>query len=255
MMIVGSASGPYESPCESTPCALSITVCSLLSLPRSDRDCPGCGGCNSQHGATPDAAPDAGIPEGPWIWPNLAVSAITTLSTGAIVLGGQFESVTPTKTAGLARVASMSIFDGAAIPTGLVRLNADGTLDSTFNPGGTGCGGSPAFVRQVIQEHATSGDLTGRLLVSSICTTYNGTPEPSGVFRLAADGTLDTTYNSGGAGLGAAGSAYVMVEEPAPTGGFTGKLLIGGSFNTFNGTAIPAGLARVDSTGAIDASV
>ena len=74
------------------------------------------------------------------------------------------------------------------VHNGIARLNADGTLDTTFNspdlfrPGDA----SPAINDIALQSN-------GKILVGGIFTAVGGTPRHS-IFRLNADGTLDTTF-------------------------------------------------------------
>ena len=73
-----------------------------------------------------------------------------------------------------------------------MRLNADGTLDTTFNPGGAG---ADAQVNGVVLQP------DGKILIVGYFTSYNGNGAASNnIARLNANGTLDTTFNPGGAG-------------------------------------------------------
>ncbi len=115
----------------------------------------------------------------------------------------------------------------------LARLNSDGTLDPTFNSGGVGPNGS---VYEIIRLS------DGKLLIGGAFTTYNGVGK-SGIARLNADGTLDPTFNSGGAGT--TGAVQGMVLQP------DGKILISSNFTAYNGTARFA-VARVNADGTLD---
>jgi uncharacterized delta-60 repeat protein len=75
------------------------------------------------------------------------------------------------------------ILVGGGFPKGFIRLNADGTLDNTFNPGGTG---TSSVSKIVVQSD-------GKILISG-GFDYNGTSRP-GLARLNADGTLDTGFD------------------------------------------------------------
>ena len=66
----------------------------------------------------------------------------------------------------------------------IARLNADGTLDGTFDPG-TGFNGTV----NTLAAHAG-----GRIVAAGAFTSYNGT-ERYRIARLNADGSLDTTFN------------------------------------------------------------
>ena len=110
----------------------------------------------------------------------------------------------------------------------LGRLNADGTLDTSFT--------SPSFTG-MIDSIAVQPD--GKILVGS----------SEGLKRLYADGSADTAFNTA---LGAnfnSGDASVMVIRVAPDGG----IWVGGLFTTFNSQSVP-GLVRLNSDGTLDSS-
>src|SRR4051812_15036453 len=69
---------------------------------------------------------------------------------------------------------------------GIARLNVDGTLDPTFDPG-TGANGAINLV-------AAQSD--GKVLIVGSFTSVNGTTR-NGVARLNSDGKLDSTFNPG----------------------------------------------------------
>src|SRR5713101_7134290 len=98
----------------------------------------------------------------------------------------------------------------------LGRLNSDGTLDTSFNPGANG----------LIEELAVQTD--GRILVAGDFTTLGGggtgTTVRNKIGRLNADGTLDTSFNPG------ANLAVLALAIEAD-----GKILVGGNFTTLGG--------------------
>jgi uncharacterized delta-60 repeat protein len=99
------------------------------------------------------------------------------------------------------------------------RLNADGTLDLSFNQSGTGLNGP-------VETIALQPD--GKVLVGGAFSAYNGTSR-SLICRLNSDGTLDATFNPTGSGL----NAYVTTLTLQPDG----KVLVGGGFSNYNGTS------------------
>ncbi|WP_163409217.1 T9SS type A sorting domain-containing protein [Flavobacterium ajazii] len=113
----------------------------------------------------------------------------------------------------------------------LARLNADGTLDATFNPG-TG----PSSTVYTI---ATQQD--GKILIGGRFGNYNGVAR-NGIARLNSDGTLDTTFNIG---TGVNNSIYSIAVQT------DGKILISGLFTSFNGITRNR-FARLNSDGTID---
>ena len=103
----------------------------------------------------------------------------------------------------------------------VMRLNSDGTPDSTFNAGGAGPNSAVGAV-------AIQAD--GKILIAGSFTAYNGDEAASDrVMRLNVDGTRDPTFNAGGAG--ADGNVFALAIQP------DGKILIGGFFTGYNGDA------------------
>ena len=115
----------------------------------------------------------------------------------------------------------------------LVRLNADGTVDSTFFMG-------PGFNNPVFTIMPTT-DGSGDLYVGGAFTSYKQVLA-NNLVRLNEDGSLDPTFLTG-TGFDNA----VQTIAPADNGG----LYVGGAFTNYNGT--PAnGLVRVNSNGVIN---
>jgi uncharacterized delta-60 repeat protein len=118
----------------------------------------------------------------------------------------------------------------------LARLNPDGTLDSTFNPGG-----GP-------NDRVTSIDLQpdGKVLIAGWFTEVNGSPR-HGAARLNADGTLDASFDPG-TGPDSPGSAASLVRVQPD-----GQVLVAGTFTSFAGTP-HTNLVRLSAQGDVDAS-
>jgi uncharacterized delta-60 repeat protein len=120
----------------------------------------------------------------------------------------------------------------------VARLNADGTLDTTFVVGT----GPNATVESV----ALQAD--GKVVIGGQFGTLNGSSR-SGVARLLATGATDTTFNNGGTGTDG------IVRCVAVQG--DGKILIGGDFTTYKDSAnthARSRIARLNSTGTIDSA-
>ncbi len=124
---------------------------------------------------------------------------------------------------------------GAAVANGVARLNADGSLDPTFNVGAGLNANAPDFSEGVTV--AVQAD--GKILVGGYFTTFNGLPF-NGLVRLNANGTLDTSFPNLAAGSYAEG----LVVQP------DGKLLVSGGV-MLNGTSY--GLVRLNPNGSLDA--
>ena len=94
----------------------------------------------------------------------------------------------------------------------VARLNADGTVDTTFLNGLSGA-------NQNVNSVALQPD--GRIIVGGAFTSVNGVAR-SRIARLNADGTVDTTFLDGLSGADGTVNAVALQAD--------GKLLIGGNF-------------------------
>jgi len=114
----------------------------------------------------------------------------------------------------------------------LARLNANGSLDGSFNPG-TGANGGVSSI-------ALQSD--GRLLIGGPFTAFNGTNRNQ-IARLNADGSLDAAFQPGqGVDLHPISALVVQPD---------GKVLVGGVFTFINGTNRYAS-ARLNTDGSRD---
>ena len=164
--------------------------------------------------------------------PNSAVASLLIQGDGKIVIGGLFTTVQPggaptfTTTNGV----TTTTISTAAITArnNLARLNADGTLDTTFDPRPNG------HVSAIVAQ----GD--SKLIIAGAFTALNPVGAPS-VTTTNADGTTTTTTISNRARLarlnsnGTVDAAY----DPNPNGNVLalalqsdGKLILGGTFTT-----------------------
>jgi uncharacterized delta-60 repeat protein len=129
------------------------------------------------------------------------VRAVKSQPDGKILVGGNFR-----------------LFNGTITVERIARLNADGTLDNTFNTG-TGFMG-------VVYSADVQPD--GKILVGGSFISFNGTSTVNRIARLNADGTLDNTFTTGTGFNSAVNSVDVQPD---------GKILVGGGFSSFNGTS------------------
>ena len=154
------------------------------------------------------------------------VYAVALATNGQAIIGGAFVDYT----------------DGTNTyaVNGLARLNQDGSLDPTFNVGGSGVNVNPGlnFIRSVALTSA------GQIMIGGDFTSFNGTSR-NGVARLNADGTLDRTFKPG---AGANGQVWSVLVQP-----WDGKVLIGGEFTSYNGTAANY-VARLNTDGSLDST-
>jgi len=248
------------------------------------------------------------------------VTSIAIQSDGKAVIGGAFTHVNSTARANIARLNANGTLDtdfdpgtgvtgtGAYLDvvrlqsdgkvliggvftdyngtarTNMARLNADGSLDTTFDPGTNGevlaialqpdgkilIGGDFTTVRgetrnRIARLNANgSSDSTftpnvdqsvnailvqpdGKIVIGGQFTTINSTAR-NRIARLNADGSLDTTFDPG---TGAAGGGTPFVSGIARQ--MNGKVLIGGRFATVNGTG-RGNIARLNADGSLDAT-
>lgn len=144
---------------------------------------------------------------------NATVRAIAVQTNGQILIAGAFSSVN-------------------GVPRNCIaRLNSDGELDRTFDPGS----GADGPVNSV----AVQAD--GKILIGGFFTTLNGTPR-NRIARLQPDGNLDPTFDIG---TGANDHVYVVAVET------NGQILIAGAFSTVN-TSNRSRIARLNSSGSLD---
>ncbi len=152
--------------------------------------------------------------------PNSNIWSIAVQSDGKILIGGIY-----------------STYNGATVGRNIARLNADGTLDASFNPGGSGCSMPDGYIYSV----AIQSD--GKILIGGMFGSYNGTTITR-IARLNADGTLDASFNPG-TGANATVRSIVIQSD--------GKILIGGDFTSYNGTTQNR-IARLNADGTLDAT-
>lgn len=116
---------------------------------------------------------------------------------------------------------------------GIARLNANGSLDATFNVG-TGTGGT-------VFEIAVQGD--GRILLGGNFTTFNGI-DANRIVRVLSNGTYDASFTTGTGFDATVRAIGVQVD---------GQVLVGGEFTSYDGYARNKA-ARLGGTGVLDLS-
>jgi uncharacterized delta-60 repeat protein len=197
-----------------------------------------------------------------------AVDNIISLPSGKVLINGPFSGVNGTPTDGVALLNTdgtvdasfqapgllngRSVYSLAMQPDGKVliggdfdqlygasprnriaRLNVDGTLDATFDPG---TGATDAVLRLALQSD-------GKVLIGGRFTEVGGVAR-NRIARLNANGTLDATFDPG---TGTNGTPWHLALQP------DGKVLIGGSFTEVNGVARNR-IARLNANGTLDAA-
>ncbi len=114
----------------------------------------------------------------------------------------------------------------------IARLNADGSIDTGFDPG-TGANGA-------VNTCALQPD--GKIIIGGFFGSYDGTTRGS-IARVNADGSLDTGFDPG-TGLFNAHIYTIAMQSD-------GKIIIGGSFTTYNSINRNY-IARVNIDGSLD---
>ncbi len=144
-----------------------------------------------------------------------SVSTLAIQTDGKVFIGGDFTRV------------------GGVLRRNIARLNPDGSLDESFNPG---TGFNSRVEKIVVQPD-------GKIIVAGNFTIYNGTAQVA-LARLNADGSLDNGFNAFRSVNGIVRTIALQTD---------GKILIGGLLNAVNGQS-RNGLARLNSNGSLDMS-
>ena len=153
---------------------------------------------------------------------NQTVNVLAVQPDGKMIVGGNFT--------GLGGVT------GTTTRNRIGRLNVDGTVDPSFNPGTNG----PVLAVAVQADgkilaggnFSAAGGGTGLLAVRQHIARFN------------ADGTLDTGFNPGTGGTGTLNVWSLAVQSD-------GKILVGGEFTTLSGSPRSA-IGRLNADGSID---
>lgn len=148
---------------------------------------------------------------------NYTLLADAIEDDGKLVVAGQF-----------------GMFNGVMSP-GIVRLNSDGSIDTTFNVG-TGINGGNG-----ISNLSRQGD---KYIITGNFSSYNDT-QCGNILRLNHDGTIDETFPSLISNFGF--NVTITDHEILPDG----KIMIVGNFTSHNGVPFN-GIARLDANGAVD---
>ena len=128
----------------------------------------------------------------------------------------------------------VACFVAVTVSTGsAIAAPSDGSLDSTFNPGGSGF--------DSITE-AVAVDAAGKVIVGGMFTSYNGTTA-NRLIRLNSDGSIDGTFNTGSGIPSGKVNDIVVLND--------GSLLVGGSFTQYSGVTVSR-LIKLSSSGALD---
>jgi uncharacterized delta-60 repeat protein len=145
---------------------------------------------------------------------NNSVTSLCVQSDGKIIAGGTYTA-----------------YNGL-VKSRMIRLNADFSNDGTFISTGAN-----STVNAIAQQ------ADGKIIVGGQFSNYNGSTRGR-INRVNVDGTSDVAFTPG---TGANSTINTIVIQP------DGKILIGGAFTSYNGTAINR-VARLNANGTIDAT-
>ena len=163
--------------------------------------------------------------------PGVLFDSVAIQPDGKILIGGPFN---------FSYVNSQT---GTVSYNGIVRLNSDGSRDTTFVPATT----STFENGRVTQVFALSLQADGKILIGGRIFVA-GTTVPTGVVRLNNDGSLDGTFNLSVI-YSTADLARVEDIFQLPNG----KILVGGLFNNI-GVVTQKNVARLNANGSADNS-
>jgi uncharacterized delta-60 repeat protein len=142
---------------------------------------------------------------------SATIQSLSIQPDGKILIGGTFNAV------------------GSSPRFNIARLTSTGSLDVSFQEGMPGIYHSffPEVRRIAVQP-------SGLIVIGGSFEYVNSSPRTN-IARLNPDGSTDDSFNAGG---GPDDGVHAMVLQP------DGKVVVGGSFTSFNGVPRP-GLARV----------
>jgi|GEM_PF-1664940 len=152
---------------------------------------------------------------------NNAITAIARQTDGKLVIGGNFTS-----------------YNGNTLAKRFGRVNADGSLDTTFNPGSNVGPAASGLLNGIdIQPD-------GRIIIGGNFTVYNSISRPR-IARINTNGSLDTGFDPQ---QGISGQLTQVLIQP------DGKILLGGVISAYNGNySVGNDIIRIDpSTAQLD---
>lgn len=109
-----------------------------------------------------------------------------------------------------------------------VRLNTDGTQDTSFNPGSPNSVNGSWNARRV-----TAIQSDGKIILGGAFTTYSGSAPSAGIIRFQTNGNIDTTFKAGG---GITSSVYADPPSLCIKIRNDGKIVMVGIFNFYSGS-------------------
>ena len=163
---------------------------------------------------------------------DLSGSIDTTFNMGSGIAAGQYPTCMVTQSDGKLLIGgNISSYSGSVVRA-IMRLNTNGTLDTTFGAG--------VFNGQVNDIKVQSD---GKIVAVGSFTTYSGSTR-NRIIRLNTNGSYDTTFNIG-TGINNVANCMVIQSD--------GKIVVGGSTITqYSGSLIGTGSLRINTDGTLD---
>ncbi|HEY5228914.1 MAG TPA: putative Ig domain-containing protein, partial [Opitutaceae bacterium] len=162
--------------------------------------------------------------------PNSAVTFLSLEPNGQIIVAGAFSTLQPNQ---------------SGFPSNrfhIARVNADGSLDPSFDPGLNGTVDTVDVLTDgslFVGGDFSAVEVGGAVLIGGNFANIQDNPSPN-LGRLNSDGTFDSSY-----------AAHPNGPVYALTPRSDGKMLVGGSFSSVDGAAV-ANIARLNIDGTID---
>ena len=135
-------------------------------------------------------------------------------------------------------------YNGSAFLYTLVRLNPNGSLDTTFDADGIVTTAVYTKNNDIAQSVLIQPD--GKILAAG--QSYNGSNTDFSLARYNSNGSLDTTFNKTGKVITAFGSSHDYIYDLAVQ--TDGKILVAGT--SYTGSKYNFALARYTAAGALD---
>ena len=133
---------------------------------------------------------------------------------------------------------------------GIVRINTNGSIDSSFSPTVLN-----TYYRSVVTGITIQSD--GKIILLGFFSPPTAGATQQNIIRLNSNGTIDTTFSAGSTAGSLVFNVDLSVSLYSPIAKAVvqpdGKIIIAGAFNKYNTTNVKS-LVRLTSTGAIDGS-
>lgn len=140
----------------------------------------------------------------------------SSFSSQALFSTGYYPNITSIQTQNDGKILIVGRFSTYNNISSIIRLNADGSIDSSFNPG---LGATQAFNGPIISNALIQN--TGKIIiVGGFASYYDDFGNANNVVRINTDGTLDTSFSCQGLG------SFRFIQGAALQS--DGKILLGG---------------------------